>query len=291
MASASRIPRHVALSLAALACAGLVAQSTAAEIYKWTDSSGRLHFSQDIEKVPRDQREQARRSAKQRKERDPLQVYDSKSSSRAAPARRSTLQAGRVMRIPFERHGTLMRVEVMLNDRVRAPFYIDTGASGVSLPWSVAQKLGLQITAETPRINVMTANGMVSEPIVQLSSVQLGPARVTDLRAAVSGSMDIGLLGGAFFNNYVYQVDAAAGVITLETNIRVRGGLNQEQWRGRFEEIREPLGRLDRYLDTGGFTDEGRVRELEEHREKLRASLEKLEQEANRLSVPRGWRE
>ena len=113
------------------------------------------------------------------------------------------------MRIPFERHGTLMRVEVLLNGRVRAPFFIDTGASGVSIPWTVAQQLGLQITDETERIRVKTANGVVAEPVVQLKSVQLGPARVENLRAAVSGSMDIGLLGGAFFNNYVYQVDAA----------------------------------------------------------------------------------
>jgi clan AA aspartic protease (TIGR02281 family) len=264
-----------------------VAGDAHAEIYKWTDASGRLHFSQDIERVPPEKREQAVRAARQKRKRDPLQVYGSPSRD----ARRSTLRAPRVMRIPFERHGSLMRVEVLLNGRVRAPFLIDTGASGVSIPWSVAQQLGIQITDETPRERVRTANGIVSEPIVQLRSVQLGPAKVTDLQAAVSGSMDVGLLGGAFFNNYIYQVDAAAGVITLKPNDRVRGGLNRVQWRDRFDSIREPLSRLESYLEEGGFTDEGRVRELEEHRAKLRASLEELEQEANKASVPRGWRQ
>jgi clan AA aspartic protease (TIGR02281 family) len=271
--------------------AALVCGPASAEIYQWTDEGGRLHFSQDLARVPPAQREQAQRDAAERKQRDPLQVYGgSPGPDTEAPAR-SLQRPGRTMRIPFERQGTLMRVEVLLNDRVRAPFYIDTGASGVSIPWSVARELGLQITDETPRIRVRTANGIVSEPIVTLRSVRLGPARVANLEAAVSGSMEIGLLGGAFFNNYVYQVDAAAGVISLAPNTRVRGGLDQTQWRERFDAIREPLGRLEAYLAAGGFTSESRVRELEAHREKLRASLEELEREANRHSVPPGWRE
>jgi len=289
--------RHVCgalVGLAALVWAGLVAIPARAEIYQWTDESGRLHFSQSLDKVPPGKRAEAKRAAEARKQspHDPLQVYGSSSGEGGAPAARAASgRPGRTMRIPFERHGTLMRVEVLLNDRVRAPFYIDTGASGVSIPWAVVQKLGIQVTDDTPRIRVMTANGMVAEPVIQLASVKLGPARVTNLQAAVSGSMDIGLLGGTFFNNYVYQVDAAAGVITLQPNTGVRGGLNQAQWRERFDKIREPLVRLEAYLDKGGFTEEGRVRELEDHRAKLRGSLEELEREANKHGVPRGWRE
>jgi clan AA aspartic protease (TIGR02281 family) len=194
------------------------------------------------------------------------------------------------MRIPFERRGTLMQVDVLLNGRVKAPFYIDTGASGVSIPWAVSQQLGIRIGPNTPRMRARTANGIVSEPVVQLNSVQLGPARVTNVSAAVSSSMDIGLLGGAFFNNFVYQVDAAAGIITLTPNPRVRGGLDRERWRERFEAIRQPLAKLEAYIEKGGFLDKGRVRELEQHREQLRASLEKLETQANHAGVPRGWR-
>jgi clan AA aspartic protease (TIGR02281 family) len=282
--------RLLRLSLGSLV-AVLVCGPASAEIYHWTDENGRLHFSQDLAKVPPAQREQAKRDAALRKQRDPLQVYGSSPGAGAETPGRSAQRPGRTMRIPFERQGTLMRVEVLLNDRVRAPFYIDPGASGVSIPWSVARELGLQIHEETPRIRVQTANGVVSEPVVTLRSVQLGPARVANLEAAVSGSMQIGLLGGAFFNNYVYQVDAAAGVISLAPNTRVRGGLDQSQWRERFDAIRDPLIRLEAYLEAGGFTSESRVQELEAHREKLRASLEELEREANRHSVPPGWRE
>ena len=288
-----RAALYVVGALLTLGVAMPVVPATAGEIYRWTDAAGLLHFSQDIRQVPPDQRERALRQAKQRPEHDPLQVYDSGASSREgddAPAARANLSSRGTMRIPFERHGTLMRVEVLLNGRVRAPFFIDTGASGISIPWSIAQQLGLQVTDDTPRIDVQTANGIVSEPVVVLKTVQLGPARVDNLRAAISGSMDIGLLGGAFFNNYVYQVDAASGVITLKPNAHVRGGMNQNQWRERFDTIREPLARLEAYLEKGGFTDQGRVRELEAHRDQLRAALDELEVEANKADVPRGWR-
>jgi clan AA aspartic protease (TIGR02281 family) len=283
------LARLLALAWALVWVAG--SPAVHAEIYQWTDASGRLHFSQDLAQVPAAKRAQAIQAASAPKARDRLQRYSSGGRSTAATASRAaSRRPGGTMRIPFKRHGTLMKVDVLLNDRVEAPFFIDTGASGVSIPWSVAQQLGLQIGPNTPRIRVRTANGEISEPIVELRSVQLGPARVQGLKAAVSGSMDIGLLGGAFFNNFVYQVDSAAGMITLAPNARVRGGLDQSQWQERFDAIRAPLARVEAYIDKGGFMDKSRVRELESHREKLRAALEELEGQANRASVPRGWR-
>jgi clan AA aspartic protease (TIGR02281 family) len=268
-----------------------------AEIYQWTDADGHLHFSQDLAQVPPAKRSEAMKAAAAPKQRDPLQVYSSRRASGASPAMQASgaraggsARSSRAMRIPFQRHGTLMKVEALLNGRVRAWFYVDTGASGVSIPWSVANQLGIRVGPSTPRIRVRTANGVISEPVVKLRSVQLGPARVNELEAAVSGSMSIGLLGGAFFNNFVYQVDSSASVITLVPNARVRGGLDQSQWLQRFEAIRTPLGKLEAYIEKGGFMDESRVEELEQHRSKLQAELAALELEANQAGVPRGWR-
>ena len=283
----------------AVACGVLLLTSppiARAEIYQWTDEAGRLHFSQDLGKVPAAERERAEADAKKPRDRDPLQVYNRASGREGSPAKNATsdpraARAGRAMRIPFERHGTLMKVEVLLNGRVRAPFFIDTGASGVSIPFAVAQQLGLRIGPDTPQIQVRTANGVISEPILPLDSIQLGPARVDDVMTAISATMDIGLLGGAFFNNFVYQVDAAESIITLVPNVGVRGGESRETWLARFGEIREPLARLEAYLERGGFTDEGRVRELEARRDELRAALDQLESEANQKRVPRSWRQ
>ena len=141
-----------------------------------------------------------------------------------------------------------MKVVARLNGRVDVPFLVDTGASGISLPKSVADRLGIVVTPATRRVYVSTANGVVQVPLVRISSVELGGARVENLEATVNSSLSIGLLGGSFFNNFVYGVDAAASVITLSRNQAIRGGLAKDEWRTRFQDLREPLLRLERYL-------------------------------------------
>jgi clan AA aspartic protease (TIGR02281 family) len=184
-----------------------------------------------------------------------------------------------------------MVVEAVLNDQLQAPFLIDTGASGVSIPDSVARRLGLRIDADTPRQLVQTAGGVVAEPAIQLDSIQVGLARVERVAALVNSSMEIGLLGGAFFNNFVYEVDAAASVITLRPNEGVRGGLSEAQWRGRFREARGEIERLERHLSRSGFVREARREELERNLESLRDGFDALQREANAAGVPQGWRE
>jgi len=183
-----------------------------------------------------------------------------------------------------------MMVDVRLNDRVVAPFLADTGASGIAIPQTLAQELGIRVGSDTPTVMVGTANGVIEEPLVRLDSVQLGGARVEGLHANVSSSMSFGLLGGAFFNNFIYQVDAAAGAITLVPNEGVRSGLTEAQWRARFRSLREPLDALETRLASGQDRRAGRISELETHREVLRRELGALEDEANRAGVPQAWR-
>jgi clan AA aspartic protease (TIGR02281 family) len=264
------------------------------EIYRWVDAGGGIHFTHDLRAVPAGQRqgavEHARREAPSR-----LQTYGPAAlppaaELRAAPPVRPAGEPGRALRIPFTQSGTLMLVQVRLNDQVQAPFLVDTGASSISIPDAVARQLGVRIDADTPRIAVQTAAGVVSEPVIQLDSVQVGPARIERVAALVNSSMDIGLLGGAFFNNFVYEVDAAESVITLRTNEGVRGGLSEAQWRERFRTTRAEVDRLETYL--GGLDPHSSRRgELERNLRGLRDTLEALHREASVAGVPRSWRE
>ena len=275
------------------ALCALFAASATAEIYQWTDASGKIHYTQDLSQVPAAKRPAARaRAGAAASKTSPVQTYSApaapgRSRSRARTRRRST----GTLRIPFQRQGTLMRVDVKLNDRVTAPFLVDTGASGVSIPYAVARELGLHIGPDTKRVNVHTANGVVSQPVVMLDRVEVGDAVVEGLEANVSGSMSIGLLGGTFFNNFVYQVDSAARVISLVPNEGVRGGLSASQWAERFHYLRRLLGDLDRHLSTGQILRKSRVRELEDRREDLVAQLDELELRADRAQVPHKWRQ
>jgi clan AA aspartic protease (TIGR02281 family) len=267
-------------------CALFGAGGAAAEIYRWTDAEGRLHFTESLDQVPPQYRKQARRGAQAQP--------PSKFHTYTAPTRGQTRQTGRYgeqIRIPFARDGSLMRVDVRLNDQLSAPFLIDTGASGVSLPSHVAEQLGIRVRSDTPHINVITAAGMVARPVVTLQSVQLGRARVEGLEATINPAMQVGLLGGTFFNNFIYQVDAAAGEILLVPNERLRGGLDEAAWRARFESLRDPIARLDAFLGAEETLRRGERERLERRRTALLEQLEELERRANRLDVPQAWRQ
>lgn len=271
---------------AAASCVLFGAADAAAEIYRWTDAQGRLHFTESLDQVPPQYREGARHDA-QAQPPSKFQTYSRPTRAQVAQANRYSEQ----IRIPFVRDGSLMRVDVRLNDQISAPFLIDTGASGVSLPSHVAEQLGIRVRPDTPHVKMFTAAGVVTRPVVTLQSVQLGRARIEGLDATINPAMHVGLLGGTFFNNFIYQVDAAANEILLMPNERLRGGLDEAAWRARFESLRDPIARLDAYLASGDVVRRSERERLERNRAALHAQLEELERHANRLEVPQAWRQ
>ncbi len=277
-----------ALRLAAVLLA--VAGPARGEIYRWTDAQGRIHFTQRIDQVPPEHRDAARESASPRRAADRVHTYSgSPSDAPAAPL--PDRRARGEIEIPFTRIGSLMRVDATVNDAVSVPFLIDTGASGVSIPVSYAGRLGLRIRPDTPHVQVMTANGVVARPLVSLQSVELDGARVEDLSATVDPGMEFGLLGGSFFNNYIYRVDAARSVMTLVPNGGLRGGLREEQWRERFRNWTDPLERLEAHLRDHPYLDERERAALALRQEQLQEGLRDLERRADEHDVPQTWRD
>jgi clan AA aspartic protease (TIGR02281 family) len=274
---------------AACLLAVLIGAPMGAEIYEWTDAEGRVHYTQQLDRVPPAQREAAMQSSRRQGQPGAVQTYSSPASQ--APTGSRAARLSRELRIPFVREGTLMRVNVRLNDSLMAPFYIDTGASGIALPPHFADRLGIRIGRDTPQVDVHTANGVVSRPVVRLDSVELGGARVEGLEATLNPSMEVGLLGGSFFNNFVYRVDAAQSVITLAPNEGMRGGLDVESWRARFQELRGTLARLDAHLAHEVSAHDPERQVLEVRRAELLAALAALDAEADRQRVPQNWRE
>lgn len=63
---------------------------------------------------------------------------------------------------------------------------LDTGASDVSIPLAVAERIGLSKGA---RRVYQTANGPITAWQTQLDSVEIGPLRVTDVRASINPAM------------------------------------------------------------------------------------------------------
>lgn len=275
----------------AAALAVLLAGPARAAIYRWTDAQGQVHFAQNLSDVPPAYRAEASASASTPSAGPSrFQTYASPPESSTSSTGRTALP-GRVFEIPFQRHGNAMMVQVKVNDRVTAPFVVDTGASDVSIPAAVAAAAGIQVDASTPRQVYRTANGSVSQPVVTIDSIQAGNVRVEGLRGSISDSMGVGLLGGTFFNHFTFQIDPAASVISLVQNPGMRGGMSQADWRSRFRDLHQRLARIDAYMANNHFTRQDRVHDLERHRAAIAKQLAELERAADQAEVPQNWRE
>jgi clan AA aspartic protease (TIGR02281 family) len=282
------------LALAVLLLAGLAS----AEIYKWKDAQGRLHFAQDLSQVPPDYRAQAKAGEVKAGSGPQIQHYD---GAPAAPApspsrkKRNAAQSKQVYRIPVERTGSTMRVNVRINDQVTAPFYIDTGASDVLIPEWVAKDLGLDLEGSRTAY-YGTANGVVKQSLVTLDSVDLGGARAEKIPASVSRTMSTGLLGLSFFNHFRYDFDPASGVVTLRPNGlvesgQIRGGRSETQWRSQFESLARRRQVVENTLDEINPNWSVRKGELRAALEEVDRQIRLLEDEADDAHVPMQWRD
>ena len=288
------------LLAAAIACA---AHAAAADIYTWTDAQGHVHYTQDLQSVPPEHRGEARERASQ-PETTPsrMQTFSNGAASvaPAAPARHafSGASAGgppRVHRIPVERAGNGMVVPVRINGRVVAPFLIDTGASYVLVPKAVADEAGIQVGADTRKMQFTTANGVVENALVTLDSVELGTAMVEDVPASISPSLQIGLLGLSFFNHFTYQIDAANGVLTLTENGLVesgdlRGGRSETQWRNEYAGLHARIEAIEARRETVPSSHGRQLAELDDMKQAAERDLEQLDAEADQAHVPDAWR-
>ncbi len=299
----SRLHQRRLLPILLVVCLGgpLLADAGSAEIYKWKDGQGRLHFAQDLSLVPPQYRRQAKSGALTSGSGPQIQRYKSPPAA-VAPTHRSSATrsardgsgTGKVYRIKVPKTGLSMQVMVRLNDSFDAPFIIDTGASDVSLPKWVAEKLGLDLEGSRTHF-YRTANGTIQKQVVILDSVSLGGARVENVPASVSTTMSVGLLGLSYFNHFRYRVDPVAGVVTLEDNGLVesggiRGGRSESQWINEFRILAGRRDAVERALKEASSGRSRRKAELRAAIEEVDRQIEVLEDEADEAHVPMRWR-
>jgi clan AA aspartic protease (TIGR02281 family) len=298
-----RGPAGLLAALLVLACAG----PSAAEIYQWKDAAGRLHFAQDLNQVPDEYRAQAEAGVRKEGSGPEIQRYDGRAGRAGSGGCRDDTDRGPEAGAARERGpedlsdprraraGTSMLVHVRLNDRVTAPFHIDTGASDVVIPRWVADQLELDLEGRRTGF-YGTANGVVQQKLVTLESVDLGGARAENVPATVSPSMSQGLLGLSYFNHFRYDVDPVAGVVTLTPNGLVEAGVlkagrTEDQWRRQFAQLAARREAIEHELDSINPNWTRRRDELEALVDETERQREVLEAEADEARVPMAWRD
>ena len=113
---------------------------------------------------------------------------------------------------------------VCFQTRVRGPLgfervemALDTGATLVVIPTSVAHSLGYSIYRPEDMLPLTTPSGLVHAPIITLSSVEVLGAVATDVRAAcIDMPLSIGvggLLGLSFLRNFDVDLHFRSGVV------------------------------------------------------------------------------
>ncbi len=287
------------IAIIAIIGLGLGPSPARAEIYKWTDSSGRIHFTHDLNQVPANQRRAAETSSQQAPARKAVQTYSS--PAKASPTRASTQSRSgaatgkKTHQIRVEKAGNSMRVVVRLNDRLRVPFIIDTGASDVVVPRSVVEELGIDLR-DARTAHYSTANGTIEAVLITLDSVELGGARAEGVPAAVSDSMGFGLLGLSFFNRFNYNIDTARGLVTLvpndlEASGLIRGGRSESDWRAEYANIRWRMHELELKMDRVPSSRSRAHARMKGEMQEFERQLQMLEGEADEAHVPFAWRE
>lgn len=166
-----------------------------AEIYKWTDEYGKVHFS-----------DKPVEGAKRQHVQSMVGVSN--------PAFNLERNA---MRMKYQDVNGSMIVQGQVN-HVSMQFIVDTGASLVIIPPNIAKKARIS-TVNAKLITLQTANGATQSYMVNISNLQVEQLKQRDVRAAiqqVSPDPNLGLLGMSFLSAYKMSIDHDQHIITLE---------------------------------------------------------------------------
>jgi clan AA aspartic protease (TIGR02281 family) len=271
----------------------VLASPSDGEMYKWVDEQGTVHFADDLSKVP----ENYRQDAETRKTPKEIPSTEMREKPTMLSIPKTSKPEG--IEVNLLRRHELLLVEVLLNNRVRQHFIVDSGASFTLISRKTAMELGLTIDENTPIIPVATVNDVILTPLVTLKSLRVGNAEVENVEALVytMASDKEGLLGNSFLNKFRVVLDSVSGKMALyplqgEPSPDRPGGYGKDYWVGQFRFYNRNLMELKK-LKTN-HESRGLRSELNRVNNTIRYfenQLNELDRRASFAGVPRNWRE
>lgn len=172
------------------------------QMYRWVDERGGVHYSEGIDSVPERFRSQAR----------PLPYQ----KLPATPAPKAQEGPPGVTKIQFT-PGSPILVSAKINGAGPLTLLLDTGADRTVIAPLALWRLGIS-TRNAPRGEIVGVTGKTSVDVVQVSSVEVGEAKVGPL-AIIAHDADFkntdGLLGRDFLNHFTVTIDSKSGVVSL----------------------------------------------------------------------------
>jgi clan AA aspartic protease (TIGR02281 family) len=171
-----------------------------AEMIRWVDEQGVIHFTDSLKNIPEKFRSKVTRLKTSGPA--PTPIPDDK-----------TL-------VKFQKQGELMVVQALLNEKTAAKFVVDTGASYTTISQAMANQLGLNLENASTVIPLQTANGVIEAPLVSVGSLEVGGFALKDLTVVVHDVFPdpniAGLLGLNFLSQFHLGIDSKNGILYLE---------------------------------------------------------------------------
>jgi hypothetical protein len=203
----------VVFLLAALLAPMLVPGPALAQMYRWTDERGQVHYSQGLESVPSRYRASAVPIGNVTPP-PPPPAAPSPGPAAAAPGKTGAPTGG--ARIEF-RPGQQIIVSARINDSASARLILDTGADTTMINPLVLAAAGVSYRTAV-RGRGKGIGGTIDTLAVRVDSIEVagakaGPLLVTSHDADLGGSD--GLLGRDFLDHFIVTIDNQAGVLTL----------------------------------------------------------------------------
>ncbi|MFN3238360.1 MAG: TIGR02281 family clan AA aspartic protease [Pseudomonadales bacterium] len=120
--------------------------------------------------------------------------------------------------VPLRGSGGQFIVEARIDDGEVVQLLVDTGAAMTAIDQRVLQRAGYDLNTEQQYFS--TANGVVQAPVLNIGSLSLGEAAVSDLAVGalqlnLAGDV-VGLLGMNFLRHYEFRIDQGRGVLVLD---------------------------------------------------------------------------
>jgi clan AA aspartic protease (TIGR02281 family) len=267
--------------------------SSYGEMYKWVDEKGTVHFTDDLSSIP----EKYRQDAETRT--PPKETSTSQPQEKPKPSLPKKVSEPEGITVDLVRKHELLLAEVVLNEKIKQHFIVDTGASFTLINLPTAKELGITIDENTPFIPIFTASSLIFTPLVTLRSIRVGEAEVENVDVLIHNmpSDSAGLLGNSFLNKFKVVLDSINGKMTLYSMQGTPspdrpGGYGRDFWVGQFRFYNRVLDELkkvrQRYEGKGSSSELTRVNNSIRYFEN---QLSELERKASFAGVPRNWRE
>lgn len=102
----------------------------------------------------------------------------------------------------------------------RIKMALDTGATYTMIPWKIARVLGLKPEVSERRLDITTASGVESVPLVSVKSIVVFDKKVENMDVVIHDlpprSYVDGLLGLSFLKNFKVCLDFREGILEIE---------------------------------------------------------------------------